>query len=214
MNYICVWCGLSICYLFFFQKMFRLFDISVDYNFQHFSFLYFSKRLSSHRDLVWHNDINSIFVRNSINNDIFSILFSSKIHKKIKTNQATYTLIVWSVWRCITFIVNKYKFLFIPFQDLHLIEFLLFLIAKLFLHQPKQFFSLSIRINIRTLKKYAKPRNMASSLKRFKATKENNKFERISHLFLNHFIVNCNIPVSFLLFRTIMKEKRHSRRNR
>lgn len=142
MNYICVWCGLSICYLFFFfQKMFRLFDISVDYNFQHFSFLYFSKRLSSHRDLVWHNDINSIFVHgNSINNDIFSILFSSKIHKKIKT---TYTLIVWSVWRCITFIVNKYKFLFIPFQDLHLIEFLLFLIAKLFLHQPKQFFSLS-----------------------------------------------------------------------
>lgn len=200
---------------FFFQKMFRLFDISVDYNFQHFSFLYFSKRLSSHRDLVWHNDINSIFVRNSINNDIFSILFSSKIHKKIKTNQATYTLIVWSVWRCITFIVNKYKFLFVPFLSK------IFILSNFFYFSLLNYFStnqnnslLYLRINIRTLKKYAKPRNMASSLKRFKATKENNKFERISHLFLNHFIVNCNIPVSFLLFRTIMKEKRHSRRNR
>lgn len=134
------------------------------------------------------------------------------MHKKIKTNQATYTLIRLTMHHI--YCLNSCFFFFHSYprnSSSHRIYF----ISKLFLHQPKQFIPLYIRINIRALKKYAKPRNIGLKPKKIQRTrKKNNKFERISHLFLNHFIVNCNIPASFLLFKTIMKEKRHSRRNR
>lgn len=146
--------------------------------------------------------------------DIFSILFPSKIHGKIKRNQAIYIHFDCLIHLHRIYCLNKSRlFHFYQRSSSYRISF----ISDPFFHQLlksiqnlREFFPLSVRINIIfAIKKICKTNHrIYLPIQKDSDTKKNNKFERIPHLFLNHFIVNCNIPASFLLFKTIMKEKR------